>query len=456
MNDGRKNPGIKIPHLSVVDRPIVEGTRCVQVRIPDDDSYMAVLAGLVAIGNQWFNWERDNAHTGALLAQQWRNAYLETEWDACMNCEELTECLQPLFDALEAKIDAVQAQTTSIESIVEAIQEVQNNNSAKQPEPQTNVIANERCGGATALVKEMHRVNMLEYANAEASAVDNIFEMINLIVDNIPLFGELPFTALYDLANAFFENEATTYETDYALIESDIICDLKCFVEINSGVFDIDVWNDWLVYVGATYPGNKAAILFNRYAPVHQTFINQIAALINKDASLQSYFDTLAQQWYAGTQNPLDCSGCDDCEWCVSFTGTVLQSEFFPAGGLGPQAIWTGTGYARNDAVAPSRITIAVDLLASVNVTSIRVINSVAITGGTDNIKNILSYPAYATMASEPGTADTLFSFGTGTPVQTFAIDCITDIVGYTPVPGEIIEVVVTGTGIAPATGTPC
>src|SRR5688572_142917 len=231
-----------------------------------------------------------------------------------ITCEMLTECLQPLFDEINEKLDTMQAQQTAIEAVVEAVQETQVENAAAAPEPQTSIVLDEICGGATALVMEMHRVNMLEYANAEASGVDNVFEFANLIIDNIPLFGELPFTALYDLANAFFENEATTYKTDFELIKDDIICDLKCAIEANSGTMTIDIWNEWLIHVGATYSPNKAAILFNRYAPAHQTFVNQIAALINSDASLQSYFDGLMLQYFAGLQNPLTCAGCD-CTW---------------------------------------------------------------------------------------------------------------------------------------------
>src|SRR5688572_14508030 len=231
-----------------------------------------------------------------------------------ITCEMLTECLQPLFDEINDKLDTMQAQQTAIEAVVEAVQETQVENAAAAPEPQTSIVLDEICGGATALEMEMHRVNLLEYANAETSGVDNVFEFANLIIDNIPLFGELPFTALYDLANAFFENEAATYETDFDLIKDDIICDLKCAIEANSGVMTIDIWNEWLIYVGATYSPNTAAILLNRYAPAHQTFVNQIAALINSDASLQSYFDGLMLQYWAGLQNPLTCAGCD-CEW---------------------------------------------------------------------------------------------------------------------------------------------
>jgi len=96
----RKNPGIKIPYLRI-DLPVPTTTRCVEVRIPNDPDFMPVLGGLVKLATQWFNYERDASHTGRSLAAIWQKAYIETDWMQCMNCEEMRECLQPLFDALQ-------------------------------------------------------------------------------------------------------------------------------------------------------------------------------------------------------------------------------------------------------------------------------------------------------------------------------------------------------------------
>lgn len=103
-DDNRKNPGIKIPFLDITNKPIVEGTRCVEVRVPDDDAYMPVLAGLVAIATKWFNWQRDDTHKGTQIAKLWQIAYILTDWGSCMNCEELIACLQPVLDAQTAEI----------------------------------------------------------------------------------------------------------------------------------------------------------------------------------------------------------------------------------------------------------------------------------------------------------------------------------------------------------------
>lgn len=235
--------------------------------------------------------------------------------------------------------------------------------------------------------------------------------------------------------------------TDAVLNDLDARSQVACLMF--NGLKDVEpnITNFSAAVNGTTLTGNAELI--------RSTLANHIS---NNTPELENQFNAFINL-LGENLRPAELGLLPDCpcgDWCISITGADLQTLFFAAGGLGPQAIWTGTGWARNDAVAPSRITIAIDLEASYNVKKIRVVNSAAITGGADNIKNILSYPAYATMASQPGTADTLFDFGTGTPVATFAIDCITDVIGYTSVPGEVVEVQITGSGTPPIIGTLC
>lgn len=74
--------------------PIVSGTRCVQVHIPDDPTYLHQLAGLMAMATKQFQYQNwDSAHA-AIIAQQWKDAYLETDWSECMDCEKIIECIE--------------------------------------------------------------------------------------------------------------------------------------------------------------------------------------------------------------------------------------------------------------------------------------------------------------------------------------------------------------------------
>ena len=218
-------------------------------------------------------------------------------------CAEITECLTPLFEAIEAQITAVQTQ-------LDAIQSVQSDNAAQEPVPVMNAVTDAQCGGATFVVEAMNAKNMEVFNAAEAGFIDNLFEMIPVVIEAIPGIGSLPFDELFEVVNWYFENQVTQYETDYAAIKADLICDLRCFVEANDDTFDTLTWQTWLEYVGATYPTNTAAQIFARFSPLRQTFINQIAALLFGQQSLQSYFDELADQYYAGTQNPVVCVDC--------------------------------------------------------------------------------------------------------------------------------------------------
>lgn len=63
--------------------PLVEGTRCIQVYIPDDDVFKHLLAGLIALAGSEGNYVQDDPDKSADLAQQWRNAYLQSDWTGC-------------------------------------------------------------------------------------------------------------------------------------------------------------------------------------------------------------------------------------------------------------------------------------------------------------------------------------------------------------------------------------
>jgi len=145
--------------------------------------------------------------------------------------------------------------------------------------------------------------------------VGTALEQIPLILRSIPLFGELPFDEMFDLINWMFEHQVEVYEADFDEVKSQMVCDLKCFVQANDNVFDWDVWNDWLLHLGETYPDSAASQLFARFAPARQTWINQIIAALNKNASLQTYFDTLSVAWTGGLENPVTCVDCD-CPEC--------------------------------------------------------------------------------------------------------------------------------------------
>lgn len=244
-------------------------------------------------------------------------------------CELIEPCLAGLYDA----IAAVQGDVTNIQNIVEAIQQTQLDNSAQPVELAQTDIPDEICGAATALVEAMDGANRKTFEDTENSLIDSVFEFIPQFIEAVPLFGSLPFDELFELANAYFENQYTVYKDDFALIKDQLVCDLSCFVTANGDEFTWDVWNEWLVYVGegtlepdSPYFENAAAEIFRRYAPVYNTFANQIAAIFNRDSSLQQYFDTLALVWQQGMLVPVSCADCDCPEEYVWSNVGILGS----------------------------------------------------------------------------------------------------------------------------------
>jgi len=83
--------------------PIVEGTMCVEVRVPAHLAYVALLQGFVAQMTNYWAYQGDREQRIA-VASQVEQAYVQTDWSSCMNCEELIACITPLLEAQTAQI----------------------------------------------------------------------------------------------------------------------------------------------------------------------------------------------------------------------------------------------------------------------------------------------------------------------------------------------------------------
>jgi len=297
--------------------------RCVEVYIPDHDGYLWILAAFVAVlGNDW-SWLGTKSDRQT-RAQLWQTAYAATLWDLCMKCEDLQECLQPFFDAIQLRFDALDAAVEAVNTTTQQIRETQEGNGAQPlPLPPTS-LTSATYAGALALVQAMDRTNRKLYEEAEISAVDNSAEWIGQILDLFPNFSAQGVGAGADMANAYFENQVDAYEADYPDFEIPAACDLMCRIESNGNVLDYDVWGDWLNEIEDLFPGgNAAAAVYAKYSPLRQTFLNQLAAFFNQEASLQSYFDDLWNAYYTGTTNPLPVPPECSCPVRVDVGATV-------------------------------------------------------------------------------------------------------------------------------------
>lgn len=58
-------------------------TRCVQIYIPDDDSYMALLGGLLALPGYLENYRDPESVQAEGVSAIWKDAYIQSNWERC-------------------------------------------------------------------------------------------------------------------------------------------------------------------------------------------------------------------------------------------------------------------------------------------------------------------------------------------------------------------------------------
>jgi len=100
----KPEPGIKFPYFKADQYPETDETTCVEIRVPAHPAFLPQLAGLVAIATKAFNYQGEDFEHIRKLSLMWKNAYNETDWGQCMNCEEMTACMTPLLEDFRAQI----------------------------------------------------------------------------------------------------------------------------------------------------------------------------------------------------------------------------------------------------------------------------------------------------------------------------------------------------------------
>ncbi len=319
----------------------VTGTRCVEIRIPDADEFMAQLAGMVALATKRFNYQNKDIERAKAVAQAWVDAYLITDWAGCMNCEELTQCLSPFFTEILEKLDALQITQDETKELVEqsnAAQKVQ------QPTPITVTGCDDGniMSGAKSVLERLNTEVVQVFERTEAEAPDKAQEVVSIISG---LFTGLfkaqmegvPLAEAMAMGNWYFENQVATYQTDYSPeFVQDAACSLYCAVVTNDCEITTDVISAWLVSLRDDFPGNNAADIFARFGDAATpTLINQIGMFLNSlrgdTRSITDFYNELIFEFGLGSQDT-DASWMDcDC-----------PLPFAPIFGLGVEACYTG------------------------------------------------------------------------------------------------------------------
>jgi len=258
-----KNPGIKIPYYTL-DFPLVEGTRCVQVRIPDDDRYLHMLGSLISMAGRWFNYQRDDTHKGAQIAKLWALAYVETDWEGCMNCEELQACLEPLLAEQTAAIinlvTNINNYGTSTPGLPMTIEQLaQNLAGTSNPDCNLNIL----WAQCLALVQYTNRsiVDILE----KVEAATNINELAAL-VDGVPLLGWIAeffgSELMTDTINYFQEAIAESYAAQYTeAVENELACGLFCLSQLGCDISVGGIYDFMFDRVADVVPDNPSEFI---------------------------------------------------------------------------------------------------------------------------------------------------------------------------------------------------
>jgi len=472
----KPEPGIKIPFFKADQYPEVEGTTCVEIRVPADPAFLPQLAGLVALATKAFYYEGDDFEHIRELSLMWKVAYNETDWGQCMNCEELTACITPLLDAQREQI--IQDMT---------FKQYGTDDPTGVPLPEATRTANQ--AGASnptcdydilwsqCLQTIEHTIALVLAVLAKAEEATNPTELAAVLMQ-LPVVDELGGDAIAGYISFIQEGISDGYAADVTptTYAEQAACELMCLARGDCSItleriqqvfqarvesyFDtpfgaITTFAEFFGYfAGSPIDGNIVADALNLLVWTGGLLTNQFLGDVGTktlQALLLLAVNDASSDWEIL---------CEDCpaEWCIKIDATNgLDTLFFATGTLGAQATWTGTGWARNDAVASARITIGIDLVTVFEITSVRIVNSLAIANGDTNTKGIINYPSFTVVESAVADADVTIGLFPSLAVDAFAIDCISDAApGGAAVPGEIIEVYISGLGTAPEIGDPC
>lgn len=264
---------------------------------------------------------------------RWTNAPSQDDLDAfrarliydilteveCMNCEELTTCLQPLFDAIESVV-------TSNQDTLNQLFQANEANKIQQPLPVTGTGCDdaEIKGGCYAVLRRLDEEVKAVFARTEAELPDRVDEVISIVGGIVNgLFRKqlegIPLAEAAALGNWYFENQVEQYNSDYNAVGflEDASCLLYCAVVANNCTLDTSVLSDWLVSLRTEFPDNDAADIFARFGDAATpTLANQVGTFLNQlrgdSRSITDFYNQLLYAFEIGQTEPnSDWVDCD-------------------------------------------------------------------------------------------------------------------------------------------------
>jgi hypothetical protein len=276
------------PNFPIPDELTPE-TFCLCLQIPNDPTWKRVFVGLLAQPTYWFNWQRDEAHSGRQLAQYWTRLFTDIDWSTMSCC-----CDQPPVQFrwtedgdLERSVDGGVTWTPAPEYDPRL-------NSPRFPEPPGAESDDKKCiaaTGMTALIKEQVGDNL-----TDDMARFTLGELISTWVQTM-IQSSNPFQALITIAaNQIFAlviavlRPALT-EAVYDMLTCIFYCNMADDISFNASQLD-----------------NVTTAVGDQIGGVATLFFQQLINLLGVVG-----LTNLAR---AGGASSGDCSDCD-CTPCI-------------------------------------------------------------------------------------------------------------------------------------------
>lgn len=304
-----------------VPEDLTPDTYCLCIQMPNDPTWKTVIAGLLWQPAEWFNWQRDDAKSGTVLAHYWREIFAQIDWSTMSCCCD---------DIPLSRFTSEGVYQTSNDGGVTWVDnpgaDPRNISPQLPPIVSTGNPVDDRCRSATNVVSAM--TSAVDEFGGELGTVGSILALALAIVSAIVGVFAVPPSAtvlipiVIALAQAIYSIASGTY---LALFTPSVYNDLQCILYCNcpsDGTFTDQNYRDILTAIdGHGFDVNVAL-----------TFTSVISGW-----GLHGLNDA-ARGGSTATGDCTDC-GCNDIcgnDWSAGFNygGVLLHSDTFMSDGI--------------------------------------------------------------------------------------------------------------------------
>jgi hypothetical protein len=247
-----------IPRFDANEAPDVSELRCVTVFVPDDVEYVRILAAMVALTTQRTNWEGAEDDR-VRRAEMCLVGYLATDWDGCMDCDGVADCIETdegvqdaIAEAIRNNINIQNAIAETYNPLAQGANPPASVTGAPLYTPVPDCDLNTLFGQIDSLIEHMATNNTDAQEIIESQT--NVVERAKILLSGLPGIGILPIDEIIgyvqglwsdDLIEAYNANDTEAYRDE-------VKCALFCIARDHDCALSIDD-----VY---TYFGNRLSV----------------------------------------------------------------------------------------------------------------------------------------------------------------------------------------------------